>query len=180
MARLIMWNLMSLDGYFEGPNRDLSFLEDVWGPELEELSLEQGRAAGGLVFGRTTYQMMASYWPTETGEIADFMNAIPKVVASRTLKTSDWGNTRFIAGNVADEVAKLKRETAKDIYVFGSANLSAALIAAELFDEYRVGLTPHLLGSGTPLFRPGSRRNLKLLEGQPHSTGVVILRYAPA
>jgi len=183
MARLIMWNLISLDGYFEGPNRDLSFHEDVWGPELEELSLEQLRAAGALLFGRVTYQLMANYWPTakgEIGEIADFMNTLPKVAVSRTLKKSDWGNTRFIGENAAEDVAKLKRDMPKDIYVFGSANLSATLIAAGLFDEFRIGLTPHLLGSGTPLFKPGSRRNLKLLEAQPHSTGVVILRYAPA
>jgi dihydrofolate reductase len=179
MARLIMWNLMSLDGYFEGPDHDLSFLEDVWGPELEELSMEQGREAGTLLFGRVTYQMMASYWPTATGAIADYMNGLPKIAVSRTLRSSDWGNTRFIADDVAGEVAKLKREVSKDIYVFGSANLSATLIDAGLFDEFRIGVTPHLLGSGTPLFKPGARRKLRLLEARPHSNGVVLMRYAP-
>jgi dihydrofolate reductase len=124
MARLIMWNLMSLDGYFEGPDHDLSFHEDVWGPELEEFCVELGRGAGTLLFGRVTYQMMASYWPTATGDIADYMNGLPKIAVSRTLKKSDWGNTRFIADDVAGEVANLKREMAKDVFVFGSANLS--------------------------------------------------------
>jgi dihydrofolate reductase len=179
MARLIMWNLMSLDGYFEGPNHDLSFMEDVWGPELEELSMEQGRGAGALLFGRVTYQMMASYWPAATGDIADFMNTAPKIAVSRMLKKSDWGNTRFIADDVAGAVAKLKRETSKDVYVFGSANLSATLMAADLFDEYRIGVTPHFLGSGTPLFKPGARRRLRLLEARPYSTGVVVLRHLP-
>jgi dihydrofolate reductase len=183
VAHLIMWNLMSLDGYFEGPNHDLSFHEDVWGPELEALSIEQGRAAGALLFGRVTYQMMASYWPTatgETGEIADFMNGLPKIAVSRTMRKSDWGNTRFIADNAAEEVAKLKREMVKDIYVFGSANLSASLIAAGLFDEFRIGVTPHLLGSGTAFFKPGARRKLRLLEARQHSNGLVLMRYAPA
>jgi dihydrofolate reductase len=180
MAHLIMWNLMSLDGYFEGPDHDISFLQDVWGPELEALSMEQGRGADALLFGRTTYQMMASYWPTATGEIADFMNALPKFVVSRTLKKSDWGNTRFISGDVAAEVAKLKAEVKKDMYVFGSADLSATLIAAGLFDEYRIGLTPHFLGRGTPLFKPRKRQKLRLLEASPHPNGLVLLRYAPA
>lgn len=179
MARLIMWNLMSLDGYFEGPDHDISFLQDAWGPELESLSMEQGRGADALLFGRATYQMMASYWPTATGDIADFMNALPKFVASRTMKTSDWSNTRFLSGDVAAEVARLKAEMKKDLYVFGSANLSATLIAAGLFDEYRIGLTPHFLGRGTLLFKPGARRKLRLLEARPHANGVVLLRYAP-
>jgi dihydrofolate reductase len=182
MARLIIWNLMSLDGYFEGPNHDLSFHEDVWGPELQELSLEQLRAAGALLFGRLTYRLMADYWPTaegEIGEIADFMNSLPKVVVSRTLKKSDWGNTRIVGENAAEQVAKLKRDTEKDIYVFGSANLSATLIAAKLFDEFRIGLAPRLLGGGTPLFKPGERRKLRLIEASPHANGLVRLRYAP-
>jgi dihydrofolate reductase len=101
-------------------------------------------------------------------------------VVSRTLKKSDWGNTRFISGDVAAEVAKLKAEVKKDMYVFGSADLSATLIAAGLFDEYRIGLTPHFLGRGTPLFKPGKRQKLRLLEASPHPNGLVLLRYAPA
>ena len=68
MAGLIMWNLMTLDGMVEGPNRDISWHEDVWGKELEQLSTEQLNAAGGLMFGRITYELMASYWPTASGE----------------------------------------------------------------------------------------------------------------
>lgn len=177
MAKLIMWNLMSLDGYFEGPNHDLSFHEDVWGPELEEFCIEQGNEIGALLFGRVTYQMMANYWPTATGAIADYMNGLSKIAVSRTLTKSDWGNTRFVADHVAGEVAKLKRETAKDVFVFGSANLSETLIAADLFDEYRIGVTPHFLGSGTPLFKPGARRKLRLLEARPQAKGLVLLRY---
>ena len=80
---------MTLDGFVEGPNRDISWHEDVWGRELEQLSTEQLNAAGGLMFGRVTYQLMANYWPPASGEIADFMNAAPKYVFSRTLTRSD-------------------------------------------------------------------------------------------
>ena len=88
MAKLIMWNLMTLDGFVEGPDRDISWHLDVWGEELEHLSIEQFNAAGALLFGRVTYELMANYWPSATGEvaeIADFMNALPKYVFSRTL-----------------------------------------------------------------------------------------------
>ena len=104
MARLIMWNLMTLDGFVEGPNRDISWHEDVWGKELEALSTEQLNAAGGLMFGRVTYELMANYWPNATGEpgeIAGFMNATPKYVFSRTLTRSDWNNTQMFGADVA-------------------------------------------------------------------------------
>jgi dihydrofolate reductase len=179
MAKLIMWNLMTLDGFVEGPNRDISWHEDVWGEELERLSIEQLHAAGGLLFGRVTYELMANHWPSATGEVADFMNAAPKYVFSRTLKQSPWNNTRMFGADVADTVTKLKRETRKDIFLFGSADLASHLVPHGLIDEFRIALNPIILGGGTPLFKPGERVKLKLLDSRPMSTGIVILRYAP-
>jgi len=135
MARLIMWNLMTLDGFVEGPNRDISWHSDVWGEELEQLSIEQLNAAGGLLFGRVTYELMANHWPSATGEVADFMNAAPKHVFSRTLTASGWNNTRLHGDDAPATVARLKRETAKDIFLFGSADLAASLIPHGLIDE---------------------------------------------
>jgi dihydrofolate reductase len=181
MARLIMWNLMTLDGYIEGPNRDLSFHNDVWGDELEKLSIEQCNSAGGLLFGRVTYDLMAGHWPNEKGEVADFMNALPKFVFSRTLAGSDWANTTIFKDDVAGTVARLKRDTAKDIFLFGSADLASGLIPHDLIDEYRIGVCPVLLGAGTPLFKASPQRlKLKLVESRPLSTGIVISRYLPA
>ena len=130
MARLIMWNLMTLDGFVEGPNRDISWHEDVWGEELEQISIEQLNAAGGLMFGRVTYDLMANYWPGATGAIADFMNASPKYVFSRTLTRADWNNTQLFGADVPGTVARLKREGTKDIFLFGSADLAASLAGA--------------------------------------------------
>ena len=93
MAKLIMWNLMTLDGFVAGENRDISWHFDVWGEELEQLSIKQLNSAGGLLFGRVTYELMANHWPNATGEVADLMNALPKYVFSRTLTKSDWANT---------------------------------------------------------------------------------------
>ena len=156
MAKLIMWNLTTLDGFVEGPGRDISWHNDVWGEELERLSIEQGRAAGALMFGRVTYELMAGHWPAASGEVADFMNALPKYVFSRTLKTSDWNNTQIFGADVAGTVARLKRETAKDIYLFGSADLAPSLIPHGLIDEFRIAVNPVLLGGGTPLFKRAS------------------------
>ncbi len=93
MRKLIMWNIITLDGYFEGnQNWDLTFHNVVWGQELEKLSAEQLHSADYLVFGRVTYEGMAAYWTKEEGEIADLMNRIPKLVFSKTLKLADWNN----------------------------------------------------------------------------------------
>jgi dihydrofolate reductase len=179
MARLIMWNLMTLDGFIEGPNRDISWHSDVWGEELEKLSIEQCKAAGGLLFGRVTYQLMAGHWPNAKGEVADSMNALPKFVFSRTLKSSAWNNTQMFSADVPGTVARIKRESTKDIFLFGSADLAKSLIPHGLIDEFRIAVNPILLGGGSLLFKPGERVRLKLIDSRPLSTGIVILRYEP-
>jgi dihydrofolate reductase len=180
MAKLIMWNLMTLDGFVEGPNRDISWHFDVWGEELERLSIDQLKSAGGLLFGRVTYQLMANHWPSATGEVADLMNALPKYVFSRTLTRSNWNNTQMFGTDVPDTVARLKRERPKDIFLFGSADLAAGLIPHRLIDEFRIAVNPIILGGGTPLFKPGERVKLKLRDTKTLSTGIVILSYEPA
>jgi dihydrofolate reductase len=182
MRKVIMWNMMTLDGFFEGPKSwDIDWHEYVWGEELEQLSVEQLKSTGALLFGRVTYHGMAGYWSSATGEIADFMNNVSKIVFSRTLDRADWHNTRLVKGNAEEEVAKLKREPGKDLFIFGSANLSSTLMRHGLIDEYRLGLNPLILGGGSPLFKMGPDRvKLRLLEARPLKSGVVILRYQPA
>lgn len=110
MSRLIMWNLMTLDGFFEGPRSwDLDWHQLVWGEELERLSIEQLQSADALLFGRVTYEGMAAHWKTATGEVADYMNRLPKLVFSRTLAQADWNNTRRVKDKAVAEVADLKR-----------------------------------------------------------------------
>ena len=178
MRRVVMWNLISLDGYFEGAKKwDLDFLSIVWGPELEQLSIEQTGAAEMLLFGRVTYEGMAAHWPTAGGPIAEIMNSIPKVVFSRTLERADWSNTRLVRGDAVEEVRRLKAETGGDMYVFGSGELSAALIERDLIDEFRLCVVPVLLGKGTPLFEQGSEKRLKLIDTRVLETDGVILTY---
>lgn len=180
MSKLIMWNLMTLDGFFEGAKSwDLDFHQLVWGDELERLSIEQLRTADRLLFGRVTYEGMAAYWQTATGEVAEFMNRLPKVVVSRTLERADWANTKLVKENAATEIQELKSNGEGNTFVFGSANLSAALMQHDLFDEYRIAIVPVVLGRGKPLFASDRRLNMKLLESRTLSNGCVILRYEP-
>lgn len=181
MRRLIMWNMVTLDGFFEGlKSWEIDWHEYAWGEELEQLSINQLKSADMLLFGRVTYQGMASHWPSATGEVADFMNSIPKVVFSRTLTEAEWSNTRLVKSNAQDEVASLKQQPGKDLFIFGSAGLSSTLMGNGLIDEYRLGLTPVVLGGGNPLFKPSQERlRLRLLEARPLKSGCVILRYEP-
>jgi dihydrofolate reductase len=175
-----MWNLITLDGYFEGnKNWDLSFHDTIWGPELQKFSSEQLELADFLVFGRITYEGMAAYWKTAKGEIAERMNELPKLVFSRTLKSVDWNNSTLVLGNASEEISKLKTQGNGDMYVFGSANLSETFINDNLFDEYRIAIAPVILGSGRPLFsnKQTSSRKLALISAQQLSTGGTLLKY---
>jgi len=101
-----------------------------------------------------------------------------KVVFSNTLETASWNNTRLVRGWAEDEVARLKREPGNDLFIFGSAELTASLTRNAQVDEYRIGLSPLVLGGGNPMFKPGGERmRLKLLEARPMQSGVVLLRY---
>lgn len=178
MRNLIIWNMMTLDGRFEGPNQDISWF--VFDDDLERYILDSQGAVGTVLFGRVTYEGMASYWPSEEGVIADFMNSVPKVVFSRTLERADWNNTTLVKENVPEEVAKLKEQPGNDIFVFGSANFAATLMQHGLIDEYRLGINPLVLGRGTPLFKDSPASfPMTLMEVKPLKSGVVILHYKP-
>jgi dihydrofolate reductase len=181
MRRLVMWNVQTLDGCFEGKEPwDLDFHKAAWGDELQRFSNDQAQEVGAVLYGRATYEGMARYWTAATGATAVFMNAVPKVVFSRTLDAATWNNTRLVRRDAADEVAEMKRGAGKDLFVFGSAKLCDSLMRRGLFDEYRLCLAPVVLGTGVPLFKPDApRRDLTLLEARPLATGGIILRYAP-
>src|ERR1051326_5480311 len=110
MKKLIMWNLVTLDGYFEGEKTwDLNFHDLVWGKELEEFSSEQPKSVDVLIFGKRTYDGMTEYWSKAEGETAEYMNKLPKIVCSRTLKSADWNNTKIMRDAIT-ELPKLKQE----------------------------------------------------------------------
>lgn len=181
MSKLIMWNMMSLDGFFEGPQSwSIDWFAGSFDEELQSFALEQLRGTERLLFGRVTYEGMAVYWASERGDVADFMNRLPKVVFSRTLARAEWQNTELVSGDAIAAVRELKRSGEGNIFVYGSADLSAALTEGGLFDEYRICIVPVVLGTGKALFAHSpTRLKLKLLQARALASGCVILRYEP-
>ncbi len=178
MRKLIAWNLMSLDGYFEGSRPwDLDFHQSVWGGELEAISLDQLAEMDMLLFGRKTYDGMKDHWETASGAIAEAMNGMPKRIASRHMEETTWRNAAVIDTDVVSFVRREKAATGKAIYVFGSADLLDTLLMHGLVDECRICLAPVTLGRGAPLFKPGRGQNLKLLEARTLKTGGIFARY---
>jgi dihydrofolate reductase len=177
MGKLVFNVMTSLDGFYAGPNGELDW--HYADAEHEAIAVEMLGASDMLLFGRITYEMMASYWPTAPSDpVADRMNALPKIVASRTLQQADWNNTRLVKDNIAQEVALLKQQARKDVTILGSANLAADLIASGLVDELLVMVCPIVLGAGK-VFTQGvdAQRRFKLLSSSVRRSGVVDLRY---
>lgn len=182
MRKLIMWNVVTLDGYFEGETAwDLGFHQTVWGDELAAYTAEQLEPNDTVMYGTKTYLGMAGYWTNAEDEPKTRqMNEVKKIVCSDSLKTADWNNT-VILRNALTEIPKLKQEGEGNLFVFGSGVLSESLMKAGLFDEYRLCVAPVFLGKGRRLFNEGiPYQKLKLLESRPLQTGGVILMYAPA
>jgi dihydrofolate reductase len=165
----------SLDGFFEMPDKKLDFV--VLDEGFLEYAREMLRAADTLLFGRATYEHMASHWPTAPAdEIANKMNNLPKVVFSRTLQKVGWNNSRLVKEKLHEEVSKLKNQPGKDLVVLGSATVASSLLQAGLIDEYRVILQPVLIGTGNPLFKDITEKiQLKLISAKTFGSGVVLL-----
>ncbi len=136
----------------EGPNRELEQTAGVNDEDFETYASEMLQSIDGMLLGRRTYDLFAGYWPTATGPDAERMNELPKVVFSKTLKSVDWKNAR-LAGDVTQEVLELKRQSGRDIAVFGSAGLASSLIKLGLIDEYRILVSPFVIGNGGSAFK---------------------------
>jgi len=183
VRKTIAFNMATLDGFFAGPGGEIDWHHVD--EEFNEFAIAQLNSAGGLLFGRVTYQGMASYWPTDVAMkndpiVANKMNTLPKTVFSRTLERVEWSNTRLVKGNIAEEILKLKQQPGKDLLLFGSADLASALTNLGLIDEYRVMVNPVILGSGKPLFKgTKDKLDLKLVSAKRFRNGNVLLCYEP-
>jgi dihydrofolate reductase len=183
MRKLFAFNMVTLDGYFEGPGQDINW--HLTDEEFDQFAIEQTGSVDTILFGRVTYELMASYWPTPAALendpiVAVLMNRTPKVVISRTLTKAEWNNTRLIKDHIAEEITALKQQPGKDLALFGSANLLSTLIQMDLIDEHRLLVNPVILGRGTLLFQGiQDKLNLKLLSTRPFRNGNVLLVYQP-
>lgn len=184
MRKLAMFNTISLDGYFTGPNNDMSFAHEGGTDQESQAFVENNAKQGGtLVFGRVTYEMMASYWPTAEAkaawpEVAEGMNRMEKIVFSRRIKTAAWEHSRVVSADPATEMRKLKDASGEDMVILGSGTIVAALAEAGLIDEYQFMVQPTFLGAGRTLFEGvESRPKLRLVESRSFKNGKVFLRY---
>ncbi len=181
MRKVLLSNLISLDGYFEGPNREIDWF--VWDAELQDYSIAMLKTVDTLLFGRVTYEMMATYWPTATQDdpaVINSMNSLPKIVFSKTLERADWNNSRLVKGDIGEEISRLKQLPGKDMAIFGSSDLAVTIAERGLLDECRFLVNPVVLGAGKPMFKGlKSKLDLKLLAAKTLGSGVVILSYAP-
>lgn len=175
--------MMTLDGYFEGPDHEIDWHHvDA---EFNDFSDEQLNSVDAILFGRKTYDLMVSYWTTPEALkndpiIANQMNSKPKIVFSKTMTKADWNNTILIKDNILSEMEKVKALPGKDLIIFGSANLASTFIQLDLIDEYRIIINPVILGQGNPLFKQSTEKlNLKLIKSKTFMSGNVLLSYEP-
>jgi dihydrofolate reductase len=186
MPRLVVFNQVTLDGYFAGANGDISWAHKDGG-DHEWSEFVAGNASGGgrLLFGRVTYDLMASYWPTPLAArndpvVAEGMNRMPKVVFSRTLDKASWSNTKLVKGDLAQEVRKLKREPGEDIAILGSGSIVSQLTRELLIDEYQIVVNPVVLGEGRTMFDGvNNKLTLRLTRTRSFGNGNVLLCYEP-
>jgi dihydrofolate reductase len=180
-VRKLFWQMMvSLDGFAEGPKRELDW--HVTDGDFNRYVHGMLDSIDAILLGRVSYQMFADYWPTSTDSIAPKMNALTKIVFSRSFKEPlAWQNSRLAGKDTTDEVARLKREPGRDLALFGSADLASTFIRLGLIDEYRLMINPVVLGNGLPAFKNRqTRMSLELAETKTLTSGVVLLTYRPA
>lgn len=182
--RLIVFNQVTLDGYFTGENGDLSWAHHNPG-DVEWNSFVAGNMSGEgvLVFGRKTYEMMAGFWPTPMAEqfdpaMAKQMNEFEKIVFSRTLSSATWNNTKHFKGDLVNEVTKLKNEKGSDLVILGSGSIVNQLAQAGLIDEFQFVLFPIALGKGRTMFDGIPQPlNFKLKSSRAFKNGNIYICY---
>ena len=181
MPKLGVFNLVTLDGYFAGENGDISWHNAD--AEFQKTAEQQSNSGNTLLFGRVTYELMAGYWTTpqalkDDPLVAKGMNSSPKIVFSRTLKKTEWSNTRLVKGDLVAEVRKLKARPGKGLTILGSGSLVAQLTEAGLIDEYQFLVNPVVLGKGKGMFEGlKTKLSLKLTKTQAFKNGNVLLCY---
>ena len=190
MRKVIATMWITLDGFIAGPNGEMNWVTDIFDEEMGKYEDDVVSAADTLLLGRVTYQSFAGAWPkvpenpsASKGEVeyAHKLNAMRKIVFSKTLEQAEWNNSRLVREIIPEEIKKLKQEPGKDIVIYGSASIVQALMNLGLIDEYQLLIHPIVLGDGKSLFEDiKDRVNLKLLKTKPHPSGVVRLYYQPA
>lgn len=186
MRKILVFNHVTLDGFFTDAKGDMSFAHGREDKEWNEFTAQNAKGGGELLFGRVTYDMMASFWASKAAEqsmpaVAERMNNLPKVVFSRRMERAAWNNTRLVKGHLADEVHKLKAERGPDMVIMGSGTIVAQLTQEGLIDAYQIVLNPVVLGKGRTLFDGVTKPpRLRLMDARSFDNGNVVLSYEKA
>ena len=184
MRKVISLMHISLDGFAAGPNGEMDWI--VYDSEIFKNAITLTDTGDTAIYGRTTYEMMVGYWPTvlsnpdsspDDRHHAEWVENVHKVVISRSLDKAEWNNTQLIRENFAEEIAKLKAQPGKNLLIFGSPHVVHLLAQQGLVDEYRLNVSPVVIGEGIPMFE-GVKTQLKLLNVKTFDSGVVALHYA--
>ena len=184
MGKVSVFNFVTLNGYFKGPKGDISWHRH--GAEENAFAAEALKVGNILLFGRVTYELMASYWPTPIAAtndptVAEGMNSADKIVFSRTLKKAEWSNTRLVKDNIVETIRTMKQMPGKDMTLLGSGSIVSQFADQGLIDEYQIMVDPVVLGDGTPIFKNIRQKlDLKLTKTTTFKSGVVLLSYLPA
>jgi dihydrofolate reductase len=188
MSRLIVQEFVTIDGLAAAPNGETDFIPaaTVGDAQFADSQMRFIDSLDGMVLGRVNYELFAGYWPTATGDdkpFADKLNALHKIVFSKTLDRAPWGSwaeATVTRDDPRDEIPRLKAREGKDMVVWGSLTLVGSLAEAALVDEYQLWVLPLVLGRGRPLFGEGTGRiSMELLESRSTDRGATLLRYRP-
>ena len=187
MPKLIVFNHVSLDGYFVDAQGTMNWARhDRTDPEWNAFVSGNASGNGTLVMGRVTYELMIQYWPTSMAKqhdpaVAEGMNRMPKVVFSRTLDKASWNNTRVVKNDMAGEIRRMKREGESGMAILGSGSLVSQLAQEKLIDEFQFVMNPVILGAGRTMFEGLTEKlALRLTDSRTFKNGYVFLKYEPA
>jgi len=182
MRKVNVFNFITLNGYYKGPDEDTSWHEHGKSEE-GEFAAESANSKSTLLFGRKTYEMMAGFWPTPAGEqlapeVAKGMKESEKIVFSRSLKRAEWNNTKIVSDNMIDVVKDLKGQSGDDMVVLGSGSIVTQLADAGLVNIFQFLIDPVAIGSGTPIFKDLTKKlDLKLVQSRIFKSGAILLTY---
>ncbi|MCE7785296.1 dihydrofolate reductase family protein [Staphylococcus xylosus] len=187
MRKLVVFLHSSLDGFVEGPQGDMDIGWITYNHELEDFANEVLQTADTIVWGRKTYEMMYDYWPTVPSNEnasehelnhAKWIENVEKVIFSKALNSVDWHNSRLVKKNVKDEIIHMKQQEGEDIVVLGSPRFAHYLMQLDVVDEYKITVSPTLIGKGLSLFQNIHEQvDLKLIDSKTFESGALGLIY---
>jgi len=186
MRKINSFQFMTLNGFLQGPNGDISWHKHRKDEETNQFAEEGAQSQSILLFGRVTYEMMAGYWPSPMAKqndpkIADGMNKSEKIVFSNSMKNAEWENTKVVRGDIIQKMKEMKKAPGNNMTLLGSGSILSQFAENGLIDSFQIMLDPLAIGSGVSIFSQISKQlNFKLIDVKKFNSGVLLLNYEPS